>query len=183
MDRNTIFRAREAGPDDVAAIARIEVETWRATYAGMLPDRVLIGMSERRQQGAWAGLVRFRPGDVVVVEEPLSGIVGFGNCGTQRDPSLPYSGEIFTLYVAPDAQNRGVGRRLMTVLFRRLLHNGCPSALVWVIRANPSRFFYEHLGGRLVLTRRIRVGGEPVEAIAYGWPDLAAALRALAPPP
>ena len=39
MDRDIVFRARQAGPDDVGAIARIEVETWRATYPGMLPDR------------------------------------------------------------------------------------------------------------------------------------------------
>jgi ribosomal protein S18 acetylase RimI-like enzyme len=178
MDRDTIFRARQAGPDDVAAIARIEVETWRATYPGMLPDRVLVGMSERRQKGAWTGLVRYRPGDVIVVEEAETGagssVVGFGNCGAQRDPTLPYVGEIFTLYVAPDAQNRGVGRQLIGALFERLIHNGKNSALIWVIRANPSRFFYEHLGGKFILTRRIRVGGEPVDAIAYGWSDLAA---------
>jgi ribosomal protein S18 acetylase RimI-like enzyme len=177
MDRDTTFRVRRAGPADVVAIARIEVETWRATYAGMLPDRVLIGMSERRQQSAWAGLVRYRPGDVIVVEEPETGIVGFGNCGAQRDPTLPYSGEIFTLYVTPDAQNRGVGRQLLSALFERLLHKGNSSALIWVIRANPSRFFYEHMGGKFILTRRIRVGGEPVEAIAYGWPDLRTLLR------
>jgi ribosomal protein S18 acetylase RimI-like enzyme len=180
MDRDTTFHARQAAPDDVAAIARIEVETWRATYAGMLPDRVLVGMSERRQKGAWSGLVRYRPGDVIVVEQgdagPNSGIVGFGNCGAQRDGTLPYAGEIFTLYVTPDAQNQGVGRQLIGALFERLRHNGKSSALIWVIRANPARFFYEHLGGKFVLTRRIRIGGELVDAIAYGWPDLAAFL-------
>ncbi len=176
MDRDTTLRLRQAKPDDVDAIARIEVETWRATYPGMLPDRVLVGMSERRQKGAWASLVRYRPGDVIVVEDGEAGIVGFGNCGAQRDPTLPFAGEIFTLYVAPDAQNRGVGRQLTSALFERLLHNGKRSALIWVIRANPSRFFYEHLGGKFVLTRRIRVGGEMVEAIAYGWSDVAAHL-------
>jgi GNAT superfamily N-acetyltransferase len=174
MDRDITFSVRPAQPGDVDAIARIEVETWRATYAGMLPDRVLLGMSERRQKGAWTGLVRFRPGDVVVVEDPEAGVVGFGNCGAQRDPSLPYAGEVFTLYVTPDAQNRGVGRQLIGALFDRLQHTGKNSALIWVIRANPSRFFYQRLGGKVILTRRIRVGGEPVEAIAYGWPDLAA---------
>ncbi len=174
LDRDTTLRARQAKPEDVDAIARIEVETWRTTYPGMLPDRVLVGMSERRQRGAWVSLVRYRPGDVIVVEDGDAGVVGFGNCGAQRDPTLPFAGEIFTLYVALDAQNRGVGRQLVGALFERLLHNGKPSALIWVIRANPSRFFYEHLGGKFVLTRRIRVGGEMVEAIAYGWPDLAA---------
>jgi len=174
MDRDTIISVRQAGPEDVEAIARIEVETWRATYAGMLPDRVLVGMSEKRQRGAWSGLVRYRPGDVVVAEDAGLGVVGFGNCGSQRDPTLPYVGEIFTLYVTPDAQNRGIGRQLIAALFERLNRNGKQSALIWVIRANPSRFFYEHLGGKFVLTRRIKVGGEPLDAIAYGWPDLAA---------
>jgi hypothetical protein len=54
MEPETIFRIRQARLEDVAAIADIEVETWRATYAGMLPDRVLVGMSERRQKGSWA---------------------------------------------------------------------------------------------------------------------------------
>ena len=40
---------RPARLADAEAIARIEVETWRTTYAGMLPDRVLLNMSERRQ--------------------------------------------------------------------------------------------------------------------------------------
>jgi ribosomal protein S18 acetylase RimI-like enzyme len=176
LDRDTTLRARQAKPEDVDAIARIEVETWRATYPGMLPDRVLVGRSERRQRGAWAGLVRYRPGDVVVVEEGDVGIVGFGNCGAQRDPTLPFAGEVYTLYVTPDAQNRGVGRQLSRALFERLLDNGKRSALIWVIRANPSRFFYEHIGGKAVLTRHIRVGGAMVEAVAYGWPDLAAYL-------
>src|SRR6185437_16766733 len=40
---------RQARLQDARAIGRIEVETWRASYAGMLPDRVLLGMSEQRQ--------------------------------------------------------------------------------------------------------------------------------------
>jgi ribosomal protein S18 acetylase RimI-like enzyme len=177
MERSALTRVRQARMDDVAAIARIEVETWRVTYAGMLPDRVLVGMSERRQRSTWAGLVRFRPGDVVVVEQDANEVVGFGNCGAQRDPSLPYAGEIFTLYVAPDAQNRGVGRHLVGALFARLQSNSRNSALIWVIKANPSRYFYERVGGKLVLTRRIRVGGELVDAVAYGWPDLSATIE------
>jgi ribosomal protein S18 acetylase RimI-like enzyme len=174
MDRDTVNRVRAARADDVAAIARVEVETWRATYPGMLPDRVLVGMSEDRQKGSWSGLVRYRPGDVLVAEWGDAGIVGFGNCGAQRDGTLDYAGEIFTLYVAPEAQNQGVGRHLLRGLFERLVEKGRPSALIWVIRANPSRFFYERVGGKLILTRRIRVGGVLVEAVAYGWSDLAA---------
>jgi hypothetical protein len=62
-------------------------------------------------------------------------------------------------------------------MFERLLRLRQESALVWVLRANPSRFFYERLGGRPCGERPIPIGGVTVEAVAYGWRDLGAALR------
>jgi ribosomal protein S18 acetylase RimI-like enzyme len=166
---------RQARLQDARAIGRIEVETWRAAYAGMVSDRVLLAMSEERQTASWGGFLRHRPGDVFVAQ-PASGIVGFGNCGPQRDTSFGFAGEVYTLYVTPDAQGQGLGRQLLLALFGRLLHCGHRSALVWVLRANPARFFYERLGGKLALRRPLPVGGEPVEAVGYGWSDLRALL-------
>src|SRR5690349_22388225 len=115
---------RPARLQDARAIARIDVETWRTTYAGMLPDRVLLRMSTERQAGTWAGFVRHRPGDVLVAEHRQVGttsgdivLAGFGNCGPQRDAVLGYAGEVYTLYIAPEAQGRGLGRLLLLGLF------------------------------------------------------------------
>jgi ribosomal protein S18 acetylase RimI-like enzyme len=163
---------RQARLEDAQAIARIEIETWRATYAGMLPDRVLLNMSERRQTSSWASFLRHRPEDVWLAQHPRFGVVGFGNCGAQRDNSVDYSGEVYTLYVLPDLQGHGYGRALLSALFQRLETAGHGSALVWVVRGNPARFFYERLGGRQVMHRPIPVAGQPVEAIAYGWRSL-----------
>lgn len=167
---------RQARLGDARAIGRVELETWRATYAGMLPDRVLLGMSLERHTANWAGCLRHRPGDVWVAQQEGHGLVGFGHCGPQRDGALAFAGEVYTLYVAPDAQNKGAGRELLLALFGRLVDCGHRSALVWVVRANPSRFFYERLGGRIAMIRPVPVGGTPVEAIGYGWKDLPAAL-------
>ena len=167
---------RHAQIEDAKAVARIEVETWRATYAGMLPDRILLGMSERRQAASWASFLRHRPEDVLVAQGPNGAITGFGNCGVQRNRAVDFSGEIYTLYVLPAAQGQGLGRQLLFALFRRLVESGHDSALLWVVRANPARFFYEGQGGRQVMHRAIPVGGQPVEAIAYGWRDLGALL-------
>ena len=46
--------------------------------------------------------------------------------------------------------------------------------IVWCLRENPARFFYEHLGGRLVARRPGRVGAAPVEEIGYAWTDASA---------
>ena len=43
---------------------------------------------------------------------------------------------------------------------------------VWVLGRNPSRKFYEALGGRLLIEKRIERGGEWYEEVAYGWDDL-----------
>lgn len=162
---------RPARLEDAKAIARIEVETWRSTYAGMLPDRVLLNMSERRQTASWASFLRHRPEDVWVAQTGGS-VVGFGNCGTQRDNTIRFAGEIYTLYVTPDRQGQGFGRGLLLALFQRLIDTGHATALAWVVRANPARFFYERVGGRQIMHRPIPVGGQPIEAIAYGWRDL-----------
>jgi hypothetical protein len=77
----------------------------------------------------------------------------------------------------PDAQGRGTGRLLLLALFARLVDCGHRSALIWVVRANPSRYFYERLGGKLIAHRIIPLGGQPVEAVGYGWSDLPAALH------
>ncbi len=71
---------------------------------------------------------------------------------------------------------RARGGRFLLALFARLVATGYSSALVWVVRANPARYFYERIGGKQVMYRPIPVGGQPVEAVAYGWRDLASVL-------
>jgi len=162
---------RPARPADARAIARLDVETWRTTYAGMLSTSYLLGLSERRRELGWRGVILREPRDVRVAVEAEGAIVGFGSCGPNRGDRF-FSGEVFTLYVAPDWQNQGIGRRLLVALFRRLVASGRRSAIVWVLRDNPSRFFYERLGAQQASHKALPVGGAAVEAIAYGWRDL-----------
>ena len=162
---------RPARPADARAIARLDVETWRTTYAGMLSTSYLLGLSERRRELGWRGVILREPRDVRVAVEPEGAIIGFGSCGPNRGDRF-FSGEVFTLYVAPDWQNQGIGRRLLVALFRRLVASGRRSAIVWVLRDNPSRFFYERLGAQQASHKALPVGGAAVEAIAYGWRDL-----------
>jgi ribosomal protein S18 acetylase RimI-like enzyme len=162
---------RPARPADARGIARLDVETWRTAYAGVLSTSYLVGLSERRREAGWRSVILREPRDVRVAVDARGGIVGFGSCGANRGDRF-FAGEVFTLYVAPDWQNQGIGRRLLIALFRRLVAAGRDSAIVWVLRDNPARFFYERLGARQVSRKPIAVGGMAVEAIAYGWRDL-----------
>ena len=168
---------RAANVADVRAIAQVDVETWRATYAGVLPDQLLIGLSERQRAGVWTRFITRRPGDTVAALDEHGTVLGFGSCGPQREADLPYSGEIFTLYVSPDHQGQGIGRQLLLALFARLIRCGLYSAVIWVLAENPARFFYERVGGHTVARRRIDMGRNPVDAIGYAWTDLPDAIR------
>src|SRR5579884_4130927 len=140
---------RPARPEDAGQIARLDVETWRTTYPGMLADAYLAGLSAGRREPGWAAVIRREPRDIRVA-----------------------AGEVFTLYVAPDWQNRGIGRGLLLALFSRLVAVGRNSAIIWVLRDNPARFFYRRLGGRQVSHRMLPFAGNHVAAEAYGWRDL-----------
>ena len=167
---------RTAYPADAAGIARLDVETWQATYAGILGTPYLAGLSPARREAGWSSVIDRTPRDVHLA---LAGetIVGFGTCGASRsDPDFP--GEIFTLYVAPDWQNQGIGRRLLLAMFAQLVDRGYNAAVIWVLRENASRFFYQRLGGREVRRKLLPFNGTQVPACGYGWADLRGYLSA-----
>ncbi len=168
---------RPARPADAPAIAGIHVETWRAAYAGIVPDAYLVAMTESKQTLQWNNTIRsaVAPEVVLVAESsdlPGGRVVGFGSCGRAR--KRPDTGEVFTLYVAPDWQGQGIGRRLLHGLLAKLKAGGLNEALVWVLSDNPARFFYEAMGARRAAERQERFAGVHLEEAAYAWPDLGA---------
>jgi hypothetical protein len=46
---------------------------------------------------------------------------------------------------------------------------GCGSVFLWVLRDNPSRWFYRHLGGQPAAEGQTRVAGVAVDQVAYVW--------------
>ncbi len=163
---------RPARDEDASAIGRIHVETWRDTYAGILPDRVLVEMSSGMESSQWARVLGSGRDHVVVAESDRAGVVGFGSCGKARAGALGFEGEVYTLYVLPDHQGQGIGRLLLTELFKKLQADGYRSALIWVLQENPAGFFYEAMGGRPAASRTERLWGADVAERAYGWDAL-----------
>jgi GNAT superfamily N-acetyltransferase len=169
-----MIRLRPARPGDARAIARIFVETWRTTYPGMVPDRTLVDMTVDRKAAGWrrALLRPARQEVVLIAEDRQAGPVGFASAGPNRAPVLPFAGEVQTLYVLTDWQNLGIGRQLLQGCFARLADNGLGSAVIWVLADNPSRFFYERMGGKRAGEREENLWGARLHEIAYGWSQL-----------
>jgi GNAT superfamily N-acetyltransferase len=66
-------------------------------------------------------------------------------------------------------QRTGVGKRLMAAVVSDPKSRGFNSIIVWVLAANPSRRFYEKLGGDHTQTRNITIEGKQLEEYGYGW--------------
>jgi L-amino acid N-acyltransferase YncA len=179
MSQDELF-VRAALRDDAGPIARIFVESWRDTYAGLLPTNYLVRLSEPRQRLLWMREIAVRgPHDgVVVAEHEEYGVIGFASFGPARDRAVGYDGEVYTLYVDPNHVGRGAGHALVRAAFARLYAEGFKSAVVWALKGNPARYFYETEGGRIVAERPGAVGGKPVREVAFGWLDITPAAGA-----
>jgi ribosomal protein S18 acetylase RimI-like enzyme len=160
---------RRARLSDAAAIGAVHVAAWRSAYPGILPETYLAGLSATRHARNYEASIA--AGKTVLVAAPDSGtprVVGFATVGGARMDGLG-DGEIETLYVLDDFRDQGVGRRLIRAAAARLASAGCRSAYLWVLRDNPSRFFYQHIGGQEVARGHTRVAGVTLPQIAYSW--------------
>jgi phosphoribosylanthranilate isomerase len=166
------IRLRRATPGDADALGLVHVAAWREAYTGLVPDEILAGLDPQQRAAMWREAIAH--GATIHLAEQNGAIVGFGSGGEQRDPSLPFSGEIRALYVLTRAQRHGVGRRLMAAMAHDLLAQGHVSGSLWVIEQNaPARRFYEALGGREIARREQQRDGFGAIGVAYGWENLA----------
>jgi L-amino acid N-acyltransferase YncA len=161
---------RAADIKDAAAIAHVHVESWRTTYAGIVPDAYLAGLDEILRAQLWQEWLSAQT--LVLVAELNGRVVGFAHGGPNREPVAKCDAELYSIYLLKDAQKRGAGMALLRAMAGALMERNFKSMVVWVLEHNPSRNFYEHNGGRLATSKVIDIGGAKLMEVAYTWPDL-----------
>lgn len=173
MTQPDFVSVRPAIERDIPGIATVHVASWKSTYRGIVPDDHLNGLSIERSNARWEHILESerQTGWFTLVAEDPSGIVGFASAGPIRGDHPGYAGELGGIYLLESHQRRGIGRRLVSEVAGRLRQQGMGSMLVWVLRENPSRGFYEALGGVYVREQVIEIGGADLVEVAYGWRD------------
>ncbi|MBI2586422.1 MAG: GNAT family N-acetyltransferase [Rhodospirillales bacterium] len=178
---------RQARAGDARGIARVEVETWRDAYPTLVPRAYLVGRLDERL-GAERWRRRIAGGEAIIVAAAAgagNGIVGYATWGPARlaraclARAVP-SSQLYELYVAPWARERGIGRRLVREAAARMLAAGTAAMVVEVLEGNPSRWFYEAQGGRLAARSHHGFAGKRLPTVVYAWDDLKALVGAAA---
>lgn len=169
----TTMLIRPASPADIPAIARIHVDSWRATYRGIVPDAVLDALSYAAHEERWQLRVQPDTDSITLVAVADDGaLAGFVMGGKERTGDPLYDAELYALYLDPSRLRHGTGTQLTRALARALQAKGFHSLLVWVLAANPARHFYAALGAEFVREATITIGGAELPEYAYGWPTL-----------
>jgi GNAT superfamily N-acetyltransferase len=144
----TAFRTRSAGPTDARALAAIRVASWRAGYAGIVPDAVLDALDVDAEADRWTTILRDAPAKGQHVEFVLDRrdvVVGYAAIGSCTDLEDDLSvGELMAFYLHPDAWGSGAADPLIERAEALLADRGHTEAVLWVFDANArARRFYE----------------------------------------
>lgn len=155
-------------------MAKVHVLSWRETYPGLLPNRMLARLSIADEAIRWQRMLDQAPAQepaLVFVADQYGSILAYGACHEQRTRVLNdrgFTAEISELYVLRRAQRQGLGSGLMKAMACAIIDHGHRAMSLWVLEQNhPARRFYESRGGELIAQKR----GSLFE-LAYGWSDL-----------
>lgn len=165
---------RKATLADASAIATVHVAAWRETYRGIVPDEFLNNLSIQRRTEQWVNLLsdENHPYHRTFVAEMDGQVIGFSNYGLPQEKGSEFDGELFAIYILHAAHKQGLGRSLVNAVVNGLREQGHKSMMVWVLKDNPARGFYERLGGVYLYEKPIEIGGAKLMEVAYGWRDL-----------
>ncbi|MFC0557620.1 GNAT family N-acetyltransferase [Halalkalibacter alkalisediminis] len=140
------MKVRKARLADVKGIAKVHVESWRTTYKNIIPDEFLTNLSYDRREQVWSDQIT--NGNVFVAEDEEEKIIGFSSGGKERSGKYSkFGGELYAIYLLKEYQGQGIGKCLVKPVIDELEILHINSMLVHVLADNPSRAFYEFLGG------------------------------------
>lgn len=163
---------RRAKPEDAPRIAWVHLESWKTTYPGIVPQAYMDGLKVETGIQNWRERLTQAEGPIVFVAEDEAGVFGFAAGGTIMHPVDGFDGELGAIYLLASHQRRGAGAELVRHVARALVQRGFQRMVVWVLKANSSRLFYERMGGVLVAEQGIEIGGVTLPEVAYGWKDV-----------
>ena len=165
---------RPARPDDAETIASVHVRSWQAAYVGVVPQQILDRLSVERRAASWRATIEEDGQERVWVVEQDGRLRGFASFGPARDDDLVAgSGELYAIYLEPEAWSLGLGRALFERAIEDLDRRRYRPLVLWVLTDNGrGRRFYEAAGWRPDGTSRVLdFDGTPIEEVRYRQTD------------
>ncbi|MFX1337620.1 MAG: GNAT family N-acetyltransferase [Promethearchaeota archaeon] len=163
---------RKAKKSDLNGIIRVNVETWKTAYKGVVPNKYIEAFDIRTQNKGWQNqLMKMVEENIfLIAENKKNEIVGFAIGGVERTKNPNYKGELMGIYILKEYQRKGIGKALTKKIVEELIKMDINNMLLWVLESNPYRAFYDLLGGKVFDKKEHEILRLPV--VAYGYNDL-----------
>lgn len=141
----TIRRARLS---DAASIAGVRIDSWRASYRGIVPDSYLNSLTPEASVKVWEQVLQASSDAACTfVAEAGGEIIGFASGMTLAESRFGCDAELTAICVLPDEQRKGLGKKLLANVAATLISAGATGLMAWVLSKNEgARAFFDALG-------------------------------------
>jgi len=149
---------RAARASDAEGLARVQVASWRAAFAGLVPDAVIAELTSDDALGQfgerWRDAITAPPTSKhrvhVAVEKPGEPeILGFAAAGPATDEDLwpATDGELYELHVVPTAASEGHDQRLLNAVADTFAEDGFSTGYTWALSGDEARIDFLKAAG------------------------------------
>ena len=173
MDIN--IRAARAG--DEQEIAKVNIESWRSTYRGLIADTILDDMKLEKYLEKWNNTFRTMEANgsfCFVAENEVKEVIGYSLCGKNSHVKFHFEAELFAIYLLKEYQGQGIGKKLFIKSLEEFKKRSIHSFLLFVLSSNEgSRKFYESFKPDFTVDETIIIDNGQYCDICYGWSNIA----------
>ncbi|MDX6343761.1 MAG: hypothetical protein QOH87_3899 [Trebonia sp.] len=149
---------RGARASDAEGLARVQVASWQAAFAGLVPEAVIAELTSDEAVGQFAERWRDAIGAPptskhrvhVAVEKPGEPeILGFAAAGPATDEDLwpGTDGELYELHVLPSLAADGHDGRLLNAVADTFAEDGFTTGYTWALSGDEARIGFLEAAG------------------------------------
>lgn len=153
---SNVVSIRDASPADATLIRELAEGTWWPTYLPLLEKEQIRYMLDVIYAESALQAVMNDGSQHFLILSDENGPQGFASYGKRKEDERIY--KLHKLYVLPNNQGKGYGRKLVDEIKQRLTSDGIHTLELNVKRDNPAKSFYEKLGFTIMREEDIPLG-------------------------
>ncbi len=160
---------RKANINDALAVAKVHVESWQKSFAGIVPQEFLDNLKVEKRTKAFEqgfGEANYK---MFVAENSIDGIVGFADFGKARESEFAFEAELYAIYLLREFQGKGIGENLFRLCQKEMIADGFNSMYLMALAVSPYKSFYEKMGGQIAGKGNHFLALVEYETVIYGW--------------
>lgn len=156
---------RIASLKDALSIAEVHVQGWKETYTGIIKQEILDELKVLDKELLWKEIAK-SPDHKLFVYTENGAVKGFLDGYLNPENNIA---EIMAFYLLKEVQKQGMGRELFQKFYQCALNQGYNFIRLEVFNKNPSRFFYEKMGAKLIGEAELPEFGSEITDLLYQW--------------